>query len=38
MESDEVRYDLSSRSLSGERLGEAVRGHWGLESMNWRWT
>ena len=34
-ESDEVRYDLSSRYLSGERFGEAVRGHWGIESMHW---
>jgi predicted transposase YbfD/YdcC len=34
-ESDEVRYDLSSRYLSGKRFGEAVRGHWGIESMHW---
>jgi predicted transposase YbfD/YdcC len=34
-ESDEVRYYLSSRSLSGKRFGEAVRGHWGIESMHW---
>jgi predicted transposase YbfD/YdcC len=34
-ESDEVRYYLSSRYLSGERFGEAVRGHWGIESMHW---
>jgi predicted transposase YbfD/YdcC len=33
--SDEVRYYLSSRSLSGKRFGEAVRGHWGIESMHW---
>jgi len=34
-ESDEVRYYLSSRDLSGQRFGEAVRGHWGIESMHW---
>jgi predicted transposase YbfD/YdcC len=34
-ESDEVRYYLSSRHLSGQRFGEAVRGHWGIESMHW---
>ena len=28
--SDEVRY-----YLSGKRFGEAVRGHWGIESMHW---
>jgi predicted transposase YbfD/YdcC len=33
--SDEVRYYLSSRYLSGRRFGEAVRGHWGIESMHW---
>ena len=32
---DEVRYYLSSRYLSGQRLGEAVRGRWGIESMHW---
>jgi predicted transposase YbfD/YdcC len=34
-ESGEVRYYLSSRYLSGKRFGEAVRGHWGIESMHW---
>jgi predicted transposase YbfD/YdcC len=34
-ESDEVRYYLSSRYLSGQRFGESVRGHWGIESMHW---
>jgi len=34
-ESDEVRYYLSSRYLSGKRFGEAVRGHRGIESMQW---
>ena len=26
---------LSSRYLSGQRFAEAVRGHWGIESMHW---
>jgi predicted transposase YbfD/YdcC len=34
-ETDEVRYYLSSRFLSGQRFAEAVRGHWGIESMHW---
>ena len=34
-ETDEVRYSLSSRYLSGQRFAEAVRGHWGIESMHW---
>jgi predicted transposase YbfD/YdcC len=34
-ESDQVRYYLSTRHLSGQRFGEAVRGHWGIESMHW---
>jgi predicted transposase YbfD/YdcC len=34
-ETDEVRHYLSSRSLSGQRFAEAVRGHWGIESMHW---
>jgi predicted transposase YbfD/YdcC len=34
-ESDEVRYYLVTRYLSGKRFGEAVRGHWGIESMHW---
>ena len=29
---DKVRYSLSSRSLSGQRFGEAVRSHCGIES------
>ncbi len=33
--SDDVRYYLSSRYLSGKRFSEAVRGHWGIESMHW---
>ena len=34
-ETDEVRYYICSRYLSGKRFGEAVRGHWGIESMHW---
>jgi predicted transposase YbfD/YdcC len=34
-ESDEVRYYISTRCLSGKRFGEAVRGHWAIESMHW---
>src|SRR5512143_3943348 len=34
-ESDEVRYYLSSRYLSGKRFGEAVRDHWSIETMHW---
>lgn len=34
-QSDEVRYYMLSRFLSGKRFGEAVRGHWGIESMHW---
>jgi predicted transposase YbfD/YdcC len=34
-ETDEVRYYVLSRYLSGKRFGEAVRGHWGIESMHW---
>lgn len=34
-ETDEVRYYLGSRYLSGQRFAEAVRGHWSIESMHW---
>jgi predicted transposase YbfD/YdcC len=34
-ETDEVRYYILSRYLSGKRFSEAVRGHWGIESMHW---
>jgi predicted transposase YbfD/YdcC len=34
-ETDEVRYYILSRYLSGKRFSEAVRGHWGIESMPW---
>jgi predicted transposase YbfD/YdcC len=34
-ETDETRFYILSRYLSGKRFGEAVRGHWGIESMHW---
>jgi predicted transposase YbfD/YdcC len=34
-EAAEVRYYILSRYLSGKRFAEAVRGHWGIESMHW---
>lgn len=34
-ETGEVRYYILSRYLSGKRFAEAVRGHWGIESMHW---
>jgi predicted transposase YbfD/YdcC len=34
-ETGEVRYYILSRYLSGKRFSEAVRGHWGIESMHW---
>ena len=34
-ETDETRLYTVSRYLSGERLSEAVRGHWGIEPMHW---
>ena len=34
-ETNEVRYYVASRYLSGKRFSEAVRGHWGIESMHW---
>jgi predicted transposase YbfD/YdcC len=34
-ETCEVRYYISSRYLSGKRFAEAVRSHWGIESMHW---
>ena len=32
-ETDETRYHVLSRYLSGQRFSEAVRGHWAIESM-----
>ena len=34
-ETTEVRYYISRRYLSGKRFAEAVRGHWGIESLHW---
>ena len=34
-ETDEVRYYILSRYLGGKRFSEAVRGHWGIESLHW---
>ena len=34
-ETDETRYFILSRYLSGKRFSEAVRGHWAIESMHW---
>ena len=31
----EIRCHICSRYLSGKRYGEAVRQHWGIESMHW---
>ena len=33
-ETSEVRFYVLSRYLSGKRFSEAVRGHWGIESMH----
>ncbi len=34
-QTDEVRYYMLSRFISGTRFGQAVRGHWGIEAMHW---
>ncbi len=34
-QSEEIRYYMLSRFLSGKRFGEAVRSHWSIESMHW---
>jgi predicted transposase YbfD/YdcC len=34
-EADQTRFYILSRYLSGKRFSEAVRGHWGIESMHW---
>ena len=34
-ETSEVRYYIGTRYMSGKRFAEAVRGHWGIESMHW---
>jgi predicted transposase YbfD/YdcC len=33
--SEETRYFISSAVLTPERAAEAIRGHWGIESMHW---
>jgi len=34
--SNDVRYFIVSRYLSGQRFAQAVRGHWGIEnSLHW---
>jgi predicted transposase YbfD/YdcC len=36
-QSDDVRYYISSRYLSGKKFAAAVRGHWGVEnSLHWQ--
>lgn len=32
---EETRYFLSSATLSPERAAQAIRGHWGIESLHW---
>jgi predicted transposase YbfD/YdcC len=34
-ETDQTRYYILSRYLSGKRFSEVVRGHWAIESMHW---
>ena len=34
-QTSEVRYYVSTRYVSGKRFAEAVRGHWGIESLHW---
>lgn len=34
-QTSEVRYYVSTRYVRGKRFAEAVRGHWGIESMHW---
>ena len=34
-QTSEIRYYISTRYLSGKRFAEAVRSHWGIESMHW---
>jgi len=32
---DETRYYISTKDVGPKRFGEAVRGHWSIESMHW---
>jgi predicted transposase YbfD/YdcC len=34
-DTNEVRYYICTRYLSGKRFAEAVRNHWSIESMHW---
>ena len=34
-ESSDTRYYILNRKLTAKRFGEAVRGHWSIESMHW---
>lgn len=34
-ETEEVRYYIATRFVSGKRFSEAVRQHWSIESMHW---
>lgn len=34
-ETDDVRYYVLSRYLSGKRFAQAVRSHWSIESLHW---
>jgi predicted transposase YbfD/YdcC len=34
-ETSDVRYYISNRYISGQRFGQAVRKHWGIEAMHW---
>lgn len=31
----EHRYYISSKDLTSEQAGQAIRAHWGIESMHW---
>src|SRR3546814_20623317 len=31
----ETRYFIASTTLTPERAAEAIRGHWGIESLHW---
>ena len=32
---NEIRYFISSAALTPQRAAEAIRSHWGIESMHW---
>lgn len=34
-QTSDIRYYILTRYLGGKRFAEAVRGHWGIESMHW---